>query len=586
MGGDGDDKSFTDLVMEEAAQQATHKMWGWLIGGGAAVAGPVLVVLIAAVAGLALLAGVGQWATGLLGPSPPAIATPLSRPAEWLDAITMGGARDHVPNVLGLAVVEQASDGQVYGDRYYCSNQQSAGAPCPTVFHPGLLGIGSHGVTTRGVGVGLMGLDSRRVPGATHAVTANLGTGLARLGAALRTHPDLGQALAAFHVDTQTPPGWAGSGAYAATVEGLVQRYDAGPHLGAWALAPWSHQTGAFEDPGHTPEWVFAVGVAPVGARGTWVTAPGSGTVTRTRSVCRSVVTTTPGTTRVVHLRGPHGRLITRMVTTPGTATTHRTCTVRTVQVPAPGRVLHYTDVGTPMQVWGTTAQGRQVPFRFSPQDPAVPVWSGGAVWGAQVALTGPHRLTLISAEWPNGQMYTINWPEQASGATGSGQVISDQAALQEWWPDIQTASAQTGVPAAWIAAEMLTESHGDRYAGAAGLQGAYGLMQLEPGTDGATNADRQNPQENLTFGARYLGGLHQDTGSWRLASAAYYGGLGNLERAGWRPGMSWTQAQSLLARVVPDPQAGNTLSLGGYAANIAATAHWVTTHAPTTKGG
>jgi soluble lytic murein transglycosylase-like protein len=55
--------------------------------------------------------------------------------------------------------------------------------------------------------------------------------------------------------------------------------------------------------------------------------------------------------------------------------------------------------------------------------------------------------------------------------------------------------------------------------------------MQLEPQTardlPGWSPGARMVPQENLILGAELLGGLHRFLGSWRLAAAAYYGGLG-----------------------------------------------------------
>ncbi len=591
MGGEGEDKSFADILMEEVAQQATKKVGVWLIGGGVGVIGPVLAVLIAAVAGLALLAGVGQWATsGDLGANPPPIATPLSRPFEWLGTVTAAGVQDGVPNVIGMAVIEQASDGQVYGDRYYCSNGQSAGEPCALAYPAGLTRLGTHpAAQTLGISVGLMGLDTARTAGlsasgaTTPSATTNVQWGMRRLAAALHAHSQqAGQGLEAFHVGTQTPPDWTSPASYAATIESVIRQYESGPQIGAWALAPWSSHTGAFQDPGQTPEWVFVVAAAPDGAPGTLTLSPGTVTTTPGQRVCHAALVT--GAPRVVTLIGPGGQRVARTVTAPATPPICTTTPRHTTTTG--GKTLPVTALGLPVQVWGTTKAHRHIPFQLSSTNAAIPVWPGGLVWGARVPLTGADRLTLLSAQWPNGDRVSIPWPEQPGGATGPGQVISGQAALDAWWPAIQVAAQQTGVPASWIAAEMLNESGGDAQAGS--LAGAYGLMQLEPGTDGATNADRQNPQGNLLFGARYLAGLHQDTGSWRLASAAYYGGLGNLERAGWRPGIRWTAAQSLLARVVPDPQAGNTLSLAGYAAHIAATATWVATHAPgaTSTGG
>jgi soluble lytic murein transglycosylase-like protein len=207
-------------------------------------------------------------------------------------------------------------------------------------------------------------------------------------------------------------------------------------------------------------------------------------------------------------------------------------------------------------------------------------VWPGGA----KVSLQGPQGLRLISAQWASGLRDTINWPEQATGAPGYVQVISNQQALNAWWLAILVASHKSGVPAAWIAAEMLNESCGDANASVNGLAGAYGLMQLEPGTaqslPGWVPGARQNPQENLILGAELLAALHTQFGNWRIASAAYYGGAGSVEAAGVTPGMSWAEAAPRL-NIVPFASAGNTLTMAQCADNIYATAQWVQAHAP-----
>jgi soluble lytic murein transglycosylase-like protein len=115
----------------------------------------------------------------------------------------------------------------------------------------------------------------------------------------------------------------------------------------------------------------------------------------------------------------------------------------------------------------------------------------------------------------------------------------------------------------------MVVESRGQAQAGT--LAGAYGLMQLEPGTLGLTNAARANPTENIVAGAEYLAQLYALFHSWREASAAYYGGAG-LEMALLpRLPISWNRAQAWLA-VVPNPGA-NTLTLAQYANTVAAVA-------------
>ena len=141
---------------------------------------------------------------------------------------------------------------------------------------------------------------------------------------------------------------------------------------------------------------------------------------------------------------------------------------------------------------------------------------------------------------------------------------------VKPWLSAIQAASKATGVPADWIAAEMIHESCGNPNAGTLG--GAYGLMQLEPGTMGASNAVRMNPAANVLYGTKLLAANYRLYHSWRLASAAYYGGSGTVNTAlahhGLHAPLPWSHAQSAL-NVVPQAQYGNTLTLAQYADNI-----------------
>ncbi len=537
----------SQAVVAEIKRRVMRRLWWWVLAGGGGVLGWGLVILIGAVASVTLLAGTGQWFANLFGPSPPAIATEMSRPAEWLNLATVEGAPLGVPNVLALAVMNAASDGEAYGDRYYCSNQQSAGESCRQAYHPGVLGIGPHGVTTLGIGYGLMGIDSQRglIPAgqSPHATLWNVATGLKALAHDLRAGWQAG--LTTFHQTVQTPPGWRPSGSYATQIRGLVQSYDAGPTLGAWALAPWSHKTGQFTDPGHQPEWVFVVGTAPIGPAGTAAWAPP--TTVRTRNPKTGQVTVTTQT-----------------------------------------HAVHYQDLGEPLQVWGTTQSGHHVAFELSSvPGSTVPVWSGGVVWGARVPLTGPNQLVMIHAQWSNGVRDTINWPEQASGAVGTVQLISNTQALHRWWAAIGAAATHTAgtISVATledaIGAVMLHESGGNPTLYANGNpHGAYGLMQLEPATarglPGYVPGARHNPQENLRLGAELLTALYDQTHSWHMTFAEYYNG--SLP-PNYHPGMTWAQIAPAENFV---PAGGNTETVAAYADAMVAEMALVKHQAPT----
>lgn len=536
------DQTLDQRLAEAVKQEAGKRLIYWLIGGGFAIVAPVLIIIVVVIASMSLLAGVGQWASSFFGPNPPSIATPMSRPDEWLSGASRDAAGAGIPNVLAMAVIQQASGGQAYGDRYYCSNQKSAGEACSKAYHPGALGIGSHGVKTLGIGRGLFGLQTVPSGQNPHSVTWNLATGTKTLAQSLSTGY-WKSALTSFHAQNQIPSGWQSTG-YADQIKSIVQQYDSGPHLGAWALASWSHKTGAFQDPGHVPEWVFVVGSAPVGASG-------------------SHAWKAPTAQRVWDKKTGH---------------------YVTKRIP---NNLHYTDLGLPYQVWGTTKSGQTIQFKESVSGSGIPRWPGALVWGGKVPLTGHNALKTITARWTNGTIDTIPWPETSGNASGTTwQLLSNPQALKKWWPDIQKAARQAGpgIPRKAfedaIGATMLHESGGNPGLYANGNpHGAYGLMQLEPATakglPGYTPGARHNPQENLTLGAELLAKLYRETGSWHMTAAAYYVGS---PPSGWHRGMSWSQGKALLNYV---PSGGNVQTVAGYADQMVAEMKVVAKEAP-----
>lgn len=158
-----------------------------------------------------------------------------------------------------------------------------------------------------------------------------------------------------------------------------------------------------------------------------------------------------------------------------------------------------------------------------------------------------------------------INHGVSSSGASLSLGKGSPSPGVAPWRRMIQQVSRQTGVPAPWIAAEISVESQGNAHAGS--LAGAYGLMQLEPGTLALSNRARSNPLKNMRAGAQYLALLHHTFHSWREASAAYYGGQGLVTALLPHSNMSWARAKIWL-NVVPNPRA-NQLTLRQYADHV-----------------
>ena len=81
----------------------------------------------------------------------------------------------------------------------------------------------------------------------------------------------------------------------------------------------------------------------------------------------------------------------------------------------------------------------------------------------------------------------------------------------------------------------------------------------------GSPPADCAVPSVEAPAAAAYLAALHAEFGTWRSASAAYYGGPGNVQGSGVSYGMPWSQA-SVRLNWVPDPKNKNTLTMTEYA--------------------
>lgn len=60
---------------------------------------------------------------------------------------------------------------------------------------------------------------------------------------------------------------------------------------------------------------------------------------------------------------------------------------------------------------------------------------------------------------------------------------------------------------------------------------GAYGYMQLMPGTAEELGVDITNPRQNIEGGLRYLAKMYDIFGSWDLALNAYNAGPGNVKK-------------------------------------------------------
>jgi soluble lytic murein transglycosylase-like protein len=111
--------------------------------------------------------------------------------------------------------------------------------------------------------------------------------------------------------------------------------------------------------------------------------------------------------------------------------------------------------------------------------------------------------------------------------------------------------AARHGLQAALVRAVILAESGGDP--DAVSRAGAYGLMQLTPGTavhmagEPLTVDQILEPERNLDLGCRYLKSLLRRYDDLRLALMAYNAGPGRVDR--WRREHPDLTPTELLAR-------------------------------------
>ena len=496
------------------------KKWLLLLGLGGGLGAlwlalPILGMLVLLGGILSVFGILGLSNAGVHTPQPPPMASALTLPAEWLPYIDRYDPG--IPNNLTAAIMAAGSGGKVFGDTYYCTGGHVAPTNCSQAYPPGFLGIGGT-AHTLGIARGLLNLR-----GAPHSPPKNLEAGAGPL-ARLRSGY-LQAALNQFHAQYQAPPGWTTTGSTTATVLQDLSNYNS-PVIGAWSLGPWQH--GAWQDPHNTAHWVLVVAAAPVGPPWTLTLGP---------PIC-----TTP----------PHG----------GKRVCHPD-------------VLTGNTLELPVAVTAKLSNGKTIYLDPTTKIASVPHWPGAVVWGAKIPYE--HGVTL-RAYWTTNDVATLNFPNAWHATGGSGPVgtLSASGIWQRWKTLILQTSAATGVPAAWLFAEIVQEgSRGNPTAGT--RSGAYGIIQMIKSTAveyGCNN--RGNPACELMAAGRYLVALHRQFGSWRGASAGYYGGPGSeisaLRAAGLTPPVPWNLAQSALG-VVPFPKAGNTETMAYYANSVYATA-------------
>jgi soluble lytic murein transglycosylase-like protein len=162
--------------------------------------------------------------------------------------------------------------------------------------------------------------------------------------------------------------------------------------------------------------------------------------------------------------------------------------------------------------------------------------------------------VTVFTDRAPANQPYTVM--EFACYACNPRSTVdwSSTPLHTEKFADLITAAArQHGVDSALVRALIHAESGFNP--SARSHKGAYGLMQLMPGTARDLGVlDVAAPSQNIDGGVRYLAGLLQQfEGDITLATAAYNAGPGSVQRYGGVPPFEETQTYVKRVRILHD---------------------------------
>lgn len=106
-----------------------------------------------------------------------------------------------------------------------------------------------------------------------------------------------------------------------------------------------------------------------------------------------------------------------------------------------------------------------------------------------------------------------------------AGTTSAQSDAVLQWLPEIESASAATGVPAEYIAAVIQVESGGDPNAvSSAGAMGLMQVMSYEFESQGISQDLWFDPATNILAGSTEIGKFLSATGSIEQALASYFG--------------------------------------------------------------
>lgn len=504
---------------------AKRRILWWLLGsfgcGALPWIGGAFLLLVAIGAVFMVIGGLGFSSQKL----PPPLPTQAAYSTQWLNLVqhveTANGYFVATPGVVWVAAIQAASGGMPL-------NQTSAG------------GYGLYTMPqSTGMGRPLWTTNKFAVDWGQHH------------------QPFLEYTLNAVGSTLQPPKaGWS------STVRSQINALESGPQIVAWPIANWGVKV-------TNPASAGRFGISPGNSQVIWQ-YPTTGS-TRILATASAPI----GNLYSIPWRPPTQSCVVQIHSTKPPKCTW-------IQHPITGR-----DLQGPLSMTARLANGQTIPMQVVEGGPKAAgyVFNHAILWTTKVPVNTKEPVTL-TANWGGGISVSTTLPGSGFQAGSGGPVgptppPGNPQTLKQIYTSnqaiLQAASQATGVPVAFLVGEIANESRGVNYA-YRGSGYACGMFQMfSPGSftsyaPGYPPSACAVPSVEALSAARFLLALHQEFGSWRLASASYYGGPGNVASSGLSYGVPWSYAASRL-NWVPDPTAGNRLSMTQYADNVYADA-------------
>ncbi|WP_417242737.1 lytic transglycosylase domain-containing protein [Celeribacter sp.] len=142
-------------------------------------------------------------------------------------------------------------------------------------------------------------------------------------------------------------------------------------------------------------------------------------------------------------------------------------------------------------------------------------------------------QLSVLEGRAADQYSASVSLQPERFGAGGTGPAFSGTYS-GPWLAVARDTARRHGVPSDLFLRLVQQESGWNP--NARSHAGATGLAQLMPGTAQLLGVNINDPEQNLSGGARYLRMMYEKFGNWRLALAAYNAGPQAVEKYGGVP--------------------------------------------------